>query len=62
MGLIDTICFASSVLAYLDPGFGSFIFQMLIAGLVGTVFAVKLFWGQIKCFIISFFTKKNDNA
>lgn len=55
-------CFDSIFLAYLDPGFGSFIFQMLIAGLVGTGFAVKLFWTQIKCFITALFTKKNDNA
>lgn len=52
--------FSSSCLAYLDPGTGSYIFQMLIAGLVGAGFAVKLFWTQIKCFVLSVFTRKKD--
>ena len=34
-------------LAYIDPGTGSFILQMLIAGLVGSAFALKLFWRRI---------------
>jgi len=37
--------------AYLDPGTGSYIFQILIAGLIGGLFAIKLFWGRIKGFI-----------
>ena len=36
--------------AYLDPGTGSVILQMAIAGLVGGLFAVKLFWGRIGAF------------
>lgn len=34
--------------AYLDPGTGSYMLQMLLAGLFGAVFAVKTFWTQIK--------------
>lgn len=33
---------------YLDPGSGSLLFQMLLAGLVGVTFAVKIFWRKIK--------------
>ena len=33
--------------AYLDPGSGSFLLQLLIAGLVGAAFLVKGFWGKI---------------
>lgn len=33
--------------AYLDPGSGSFLLQLLIAGLVGSAFIVKAFWGKI---------------
>jgi hypothetical protein len=36
--------------AYLDPGTGSVILQMAIAGVVGGLFAVKLFWGRIGSF------------
>jgi hypothetical protein len=34
--------------AYLDPGSGSFLIQLLIAGLVGAGFAIKLSWKKIK--------------
>jgi hypothetical protein len=33
--------------AYLDPGSGSFIVQMLIAGLVGAGFLLRGFWGKL---------------
>lgn len=34
--------------AYLDPGSGSFLIQMLIAGLIGIGFTVKMYWKKIK--------------
>ena len=37
--------------AYLDPGTGSYIFQLLLAGLFGAAFAIKLFWAKIKAFV-----------
>jgi hypothetical protein len=36
--------------AYLDPGSGSFFFQLLIAGLVGGAVTVRAFWGRIRGF------------
>jgi len=36
------------VYAYLDPGTGSYLIQMLIAAVVGVGFAVKLYWSRIK--------------
>lgn len=34
-------------LAYLDPGTGSYMLQMLLALLVGGAFAIKIFWKRI---------------
>ncbi len=34
-------------LAYLDPGTGSYMLQMLLALLVGGAFALKIFWKRI---------------
>ncbi len=34
--------------AYLDPGTGSLVLQMSIAGVLGGLFVVKRFWRQIK--------------
>lgn len=39
--------------AYLDPGSGSFILQLIIAGALGAVFAIRAYWSKIK----SAFTK-----
>lgn len=36
--------------AYIDPGTGSYIFQVLIAGFVGAAFAVRVFWRRIRAF------------
>lgn len=36
--------------AYLDPGSGSFLIQLLIAGLVGAAFIFRSSWGKIKRF------------
>ena len=40
--------------AYLDPGSGSFMFQLLIASLLAGLYAVKSSWNRIK----GFFQKK----
>jgi len=39
------------MLAYIDPGSGSFILQALIATLAGTLVAVKIYWQTIKRFL-----------
>ncbi len=33
--------------AYIDPGTGSIVLQLLIAGALGAAFAVKRFWKRI---------------
>jgi len=34
-------------LAYLDPGTGSYIFQLLIAVGLAVIYTLKVFWGNI---------------
>jgi len=48
------LAFPPPAYGYLDPGTGSYIFQLLIAGLAGSLFLVKLYWKKIA----TFFTKK----
>ena len=56
------LSYPRSVFAYLDPGTGSYIFQIVIAGLLGAAFAVKVFWVKIKTFLMGVFSKqKNDD-
>lgn len=36
--------------AYLDPGAGSFVIQLLLAGMLTVGASIKMFWQQIKTF------------
>lgn len=36
--------------AYLDPGTGSYIFQLILAAFVGAAFTIKIYWAKIKTF------------
>lgn len=46
--------------AYLDPGSGSFILQLLIASLVGAAFIIKTYWRRINGFFRQLFNKEQD--
>ncbi len=43
---------------YIDPGMGSWIFQVIISGILGAIVAIKMFWKNIKMW---FTGKKEDN-
>jgi hypothetical protein len=34
--------------AYLDPGTGSFVLQMLLGGIAGVMVVVRLYWEKLK--------------
>jgi hypothetical protein len=34
-------------LAYIDPGTGSYVIQLLIAAFIGISFSIKIFWKKI---------------
>ena len=44
---------------YIDPGSGSLLFQALIAGLVGVIAFLKIYWQKVKSFF-SFKKKSKD--
>ncbi len=37
--------------AYLDPGTGSLVLQMALAGLLGALFTLKLYWRRLKAWL-----------
>ena len=43
--------------AYLDPGTGSLIIQVVIGVAVGGLFTVKIFWNRIKTFFKNLFSR-----
>jgi len=51
----------SDKLAYLDPGSGSFLIQLLIAALLGAGIALRAYWGKIKK-LFGIESKVDENA
>lgn len=37
--------------AYLDPGTGSLLIQMLIGGVIAGLYTIKMYWYQLKSFL-----------
>ncbi|MBN2226945.1 MAG: hypothetical protein JW763_06240 [candidate division Zixibacteria bacterium] len=41
---------AETAQAYIDPSSGSYFLQILLAGLLGALFTLKIYWRKIKAF------------
>ena len=50
--MLGLFCFSlhESAHAYIDPGTGSYLLQMLVASFFGAVFALGVFWRSVKVF------------
>ena len=48
--------------AYIDPGTGSMIVQILVGGIVGGLVAIKLYWRKFKTYIAEMSGKKTDRS
>ncbi len=46
--LLGTVGVTSPAYAYLDPGTGSMLVQMLLGGVAGAMVIGKLYWHQVK--------------
>ena len=46
------------VMAYLDPGSGSYILQLVIAGFMGALFMLGVYWRKVKAFVKNVFNKE----
>ena len=45
---VITVCFSNPAHAYLDPGTGSMILQLLLGGVAGLLIIAKLYWHRFK--------------
>ena len=46
--------------AYLDPGSGSFILQLILASLMGALFMLGMYWKKVKVYFKNLFKKKDE--
>jgi dolichol kinase len=51
-GLLATIFYSAPAYAYLDPGTGSIILQLLLGGVAGGLVIFKLYWARLKSFFV----------
>jgi len=49
---------AGDVHAYLDPGTGSYVLQIVIAGIVSALFTIKMCWRRVVDFFSNLFKGK----
>jgi len=49
-------------LAYLDPGTGSFLLQLLLATFLGGLFMIKTYWKRIKNFFSRLFSRNKADT
>ena len=54
------VTLSQNAFAYLDPGTGSYIFQVLVAIFIGAIFTIKMYWQKIKTFFSNHFSKKTE--
>ena len=47
------IVFSAPANAYIDPGSGSYMLQILLAGILAAVYSIKLSWHRLKSFAAS---------
>ena len=58
---LSILCIPSKAYAYIDPGTGNMILQGLIAGLMGVLFTIKIYWTRIKNFLFRLKTDEKKN-
>ena len=58
---VGGFAFPLPVYAYLDPGTGSYIFQLIIGGFVGALFLVKVYWDRIKSLFVKGKQEEDDD-
>ena len=57
--IILIVAFYDFAYAYIDPSTGSYILQLVLAGLLGALFTLKIFWKKIKLTIVQLFSRNN---
>lgn len=48
--------------AYIDPGSGSYVLQLILAGLLGAGVAVRIYWKRIRASILRVFSSRQGEV
>lgn len=53
-----SLTLTDNVYGYLDPGTGSYFLQLTLAALLGSLYAIKVYWKKIRSFFKNIFSKR----
>ncbi len=53
------LVFPQAAYAYLDPGTGSYILQIILAVLAGLALTIKIYWTKVRAFFVNLFSKRS---
>jgi len=56
--VLASFLYPHNTYAYLDPGAGSYVFQIILAFVIGGLYSLKLYWVRVKVVIKSVFSKE----
>ncbi len=59
---LGVIAFTGDAHAYIDTSTGSYIIQILLAGLMGIMLTLKVFWRQVKAYFSKDKTKSDKSS
>jgi hypothetical protein len=62
LGSVVTLFMTGPAWAYLDPGTGSMMLQLLLGGVAGAMVVGKLYWQRLREFVTSVFSGKPSEA
>jgi hypothetical protein len=54
--------FPRTAYAYLDPGTGSYILQIILATVFGVAYIIKIYWTKLKTTIVNFFSRRSQKS
>jgi hypothetical protein len=62
LSLVCFMTFSKNSYAYLDPGTGSYLVQILIASFFGAAFTLKIYWRNVKAWFASLGKNKKKES
>lgn len=57
LSLVPLVFSSWDVHAYIDAGTGSLVLQVLVAGIVGGLFLIKVYWNKLRALFRSLFLR-----
>ena len=61
LGLLIMLVLPFNAFAYIDPGTGSYIIQVVLAVFFSAIVAIRVFWNKIKGFFKARFARNNPD-